>query len=124
MKLITPSNVLIEHLSNVTRVISSKPPLVAMENVLFEVEDDTLHLTATDGELRVKSSMPLEEKIGTNMAFCLRGKTTLEALREVSNQNITLDIDEASGETKLYYSNGNYSFMIENADTFPEATPW
>lgn len=121
MKFTTPSNLLREHLSTVSKVISNKTKHTIMESVLFEINGDALQLTATDGETRLISQMPIEEKSGNDISFTVKAKQLLEPLSEIANQNLTLELNEENMLLELTYSNGYFAFPVQAGAEFPEA---
>lgn len=123
MKFSILSDYLYEHLQVVGRVISGKSKLAIMEFVLFELRDDLLHLTATDGETRVVTSLELKEKSGESFDFCVRARQLIDPLKEIPNQMIEFDLDEESLELNAKYNNGKFSFPVIKGEDFPESEP-
>ncbi|MDO5035792.1 MAG: DNA polymerase III subunit beta [Porphyromonas sp.] len=120
MKFTTPSNLLHERFTTVSRVIGGKIQLSIMESVLFEVKGDALHLTATDGETRIICEMPIEDKSGDDVSFTVKARQLLDPLREISNQTITFELNEEEMIVEVNYSNGNFSFPVQSGEDFPE----
>lgn len=50
--------------------------------------------------------------------FAVAAKTILDALKEISDQPLTFEVDVNSLEIKVSYQNGKYSLMGQNADEF------
>ena len=61
MKFTVSSSELLEGLISVSKVISNKPTLAILENFLFELKDNTLTVTASDGETTLKSNLPIAQ---------------------------------------------------------------
>ena len=73
MKFTVSSSELLEGLVSVSKVISNKPTLSILENFLFELKDNTLTVTASDGETTLKSNIAIaqvEEEGRTAVPAC------------------------------------------------------
>lgn len=123
MKFTILSDVLRDHLQVVGRVVSSKNSLAIMEFALFEVQGDTLSLTATDGETRIVTRVSLVNKEGGDMNFCVRVRQLLEPLREIPNQLIEFDLTD-DNELEAKYNNGYFSFPVISGSDFPSVEPY
>jgi len=103
-----------------SRVINSKNSLPILGDFLFEVVDGRLNLTASDSEVMMKTSLDLNENDG-NGRFCVGNHDLLEAVKGISEQPITFDVDQNANIAKISYQNGMFSLPVENADEFPQA---
>jgi len=105
-----------------SRVINSKNSLPILGDFLFEVVDGRLNLTASDSEVVMKTSMELNESDG-NGRFCVGNHDLLEAVKGISEQPITFEVDQEQNRNiaHIYYQNGMFSLPVENADEFPQA---
>ncbi len=106
------------HLSAISRVLSSKNAMPILENFLFEINPDSLKVTASDGDTTMITSISIEEVEGTGR-FVVPAKTLLDPLKEMPQQKLTFDIDPANLEIFVYYANGKYNFIAGNADEYP-----
>ena len=119
MRFTVSSTALSSRLTALSRVINSKNSLPILGDFLFEVVDGRLHLTASDSEVMMKTSLDLTETDGDGR-FCVGNHDLLEAVKGISEQPITFDIDQSSNIAKINYQNGMFSLPVENADEFPQ----
>lgn len=118
MKFIVSSNELSLHLQTISRVINSKNTLPILDCFLFDIHDDTLSVTVSDGETVVTTAVPLVEK-DTDGRIAITARTLLEALREGAEQPLTFNVNDETMEIKVEYQNGEYTMIGQNADMFP-----
>lgn len=119
MRFIVSSTSLSSRLVALSRVINSKNSLPILGDFLFEIVDGRLNLTASDSEVMMKTSLELTENDG-NGRFCVGNHDLLEAVKGISEQPITFDVDQNSNIAKISYQNGVFSLPVENADEFPQ----
>lgn len=118
MKFIVSSNTIYNHLLTVSRVIKSKNSLPILDCFLFELEDGTLTITASDSDTTMTTSVEVGES-DDNGRFAVVAKTLLDALKEVPEQPLTFDINAGTYEIVVTYQNGQYSLVGQNADEYP-----
>jgi DNA polymerase-3 subunit beta len=119
MRFTVSSTALGSRLAALGRVINSKNSLPILGDFLFEIVDGRLHLTASDSEVMMKAAMELNETDGDGR-FCVGNHDLLEAVKGISEQPITFDVDQQSNIAKITYQNGMFSLPVENADEFPQ----
>ena len=119
MRFTVSSTALSSRLVALSRVINSKNSLPILGDFLFEVEGGRLNLTASDSEVMMKTSLELNENDGDGR-FCVGNHDLLEAVKGISEQPITFDVDQESNLAKINYQNGMFSLPVENADEFPQ----
>ena len=119
MKFDVSSSNLFSRLQAVSRVIVQKNSLKILEDVLFELNGNQLTMTASDGETTIRTSMEVEgAEGGGKVAF--DAKLFLDTLREFPEQPLTFVIDEQNFGLNITSANGNYSFVGENGNEYPE----
>ena len=118
MKFVISSTTLSSHLQAISRVINSKNTLPILDYLLFELKDSTLSVTASDSETTMVTKVEVNES-DSDGRFAVAAKTILDALKEISEQPLTFDVNMDSLEIKVSYQNGQYSLMGQNADEFP-----
>jgi DNA polymerase-3 subunit beta len=119
MRFTVSSTALSSRLVALSRVINSKNSLPILGDFLFEVVDGRLNLTASDSEVMMKTSIELTENDGDGR-FCVGNHDLLEAVKGISEQPITFEVDQAANIAKIGYQNGMFSLPVENADEFPQ----
>lgn len=120
MKFTLSSTALSSKLVALSKVINSKNSLPILSDFVFEVENNTLHLTASDSENMMKTSVELTES-DSNGKFAIGNHDLLEAVRGFSEQPITFEVNQQENIAKISYQNGHFSLPVENADEFPQA---
>lgn len=121
MKFIVSSKALSNQLQAIGRVILSKNSLVILDNFLFELKDNQLVLTASDGETTLTSTLELVESDG-NGRFSIKSKKIQEALKDIPEQPLTFDVNDQTLEMSITYMNGEYNLFAQEAETFPLPT--
>jgi DNA polymerase-3 subunit beta len=119
MRFIVSSTALATRLSALARVINSKNSLPILGDFLFEIVDGRLHLTASDSEVMMKTTLELAET-DSDGRFCVGNHDLLEAVKGISEQPITFEVDQTANLAKINYQNGCFSLPVENADEFPQ----
>ncbi|MDE5875386.1 MAG: DNA polymerase III subunit beta, partial [Muribaculaceae bacterium] len=107
-----------QQLQAVNKVISSKNALSILDNFLFELQDGFLSVTGSDQENVVTAKVEVAESEGEG-AIAVPAKTLLEITKEVSNQPLTFNLNESTGEIDIEFLTGRFRFMGINADEFP-----
>lgn len=121
MNFIVSSAALFSHLQAVSRVINSKNALPILDCFLFELQDGTLSVTASDSETTMVTSVEINEN-DVDGRFAVTAKTLLDALKEIPDQPLSFGVDMNTMEITVQYQNGKYSLMGQNADEFPQVT--
>ena len=118
MKFIASSTELLSHLQAISRVINSKNSLPILENFLFELNGNTLTMTASDIETTLVTSMEVESADG-NGKVAVTSKLLLDTLREFSEQPLSFNINDSNLALVITSSNGSYNFIGQNGDEYP-----
>lgn len=121
MKFIVSSTTLSGHLQAVSRVINSKNALPILDCFLFDLQEGTLSVTASDSETTMVTSLEVNES-DADGRFAVTAKTLLDALKEIPEQPLAFDVNIETLEINVQYQNGKYSLMGQNADEFPQLT--
>ena len=120
MNFIVSSSVLNEHLQAIGRVIGSKSSISILECFLFEAENDTLTVTASDTETTLITKVPVTD-LDEKGKFAITAKTLLDAMKEIPEQPISFKVDTTTLSLEIGYQNGVYKFMAQNADEYPKS---
>ena len=118
MRFIVSSTTLSTHLQGISRVINSKNALPILDCFLFELRDGLLTVTVSDSETTMTTTLEVVES-DTDGRFAITARNLLDALKEIPEQPLTFDIDLKSLEMTVFYQNGQYSLVGQNADEFP-----
>ncbi|WP_028908752.1 DNA polymerase III subunit beta [Prevotella sp. AGR2160] len=118
MRITLSSTALSAKLNMLSRVINSKNSMPILDCFLFQVHGDTLTVTASDSENVMQCHMQLDEADGDG-EFCLNNRNILDAVKELPEQPLTLDVDLEAMTIKVIYQNGLYNFNTQNAEEYP-----
>ena len=120
MRFTVSSTALSSKLNALSRVINSKNSLPILADFLFDIQDNVLHLTASDSENVMNTQIELTE-CDENIRFAISNHDLLEAVKGFSEQPITFDVNLTENLVKISYQNGLFSLPIENADEYPQS---
>ena len=120
MRFTLSSTALSSKLVALSRVINSKNALPILGDFLFEIDGNTLYLTASDSENVMKTQLELTESDGI-FRFAIGNHDLLEAVKGFSEQPITFDVNLEQNLVKISYQNGLFSLPVDNADEYPVA---
>ena len=114
MKFKIQSKTFLSKLSAVSKVVNSKNVLSILDNFLFQLEGDTLTVTASDAENTIISRISVDDAEGQG-SFAVNVKYILEALKCLPDQLLSFDINDDNLEININYRNGNFNFIAVNA---------
>lgn len=120
MRFTVSSSALSSRLAALSRVINSKNSLSILGDFVFEVKGTTLHLTASDSENTMQTVVELNDS-DSDGRFAIGSHNLLDAVKGISEQPITFDVNQNDNVAKIAYQNGQFTLPIENADEFPQA---
>lgn len=109
MKLTINKNELNKALSTVNGVIDKNAPLPSLSNILFETQDNILVLTASNGDVSVKTTTPLETN--ETGSVLLDGKTISDAVAKLDG-DITLE----NKEHRVKVNNDKTEYKLNSAE--------
>lgn len=119
MKFVVTSSAIGAKLAAIGKVINSKNALPILGDIVFEVTSGELHLMASDGEIWMQTSMELTEA-DCDGHFCIGAHDIIEAVKGLSEQPLTFNVDKQKKIVKIAYLNGKFSLPIDNGDDFPK----
>ena len=112
MRLTISSTALASRLSALSKVFSSKNSLPILDCYLFEVNGNHLTITASDSENIMTTNIQLDETCDSGV-FAVNNQTILDAVKELPEQPLTLDVDMTTFAIKVIYQNGVYNFTVQ-----------
>ncbi len=119
MRFIITSTSLLKNLQQISGVISSNTVLSVLEDFLFELQGNTLTLTATDLETMMRVHMYVNDAEGDGK-ICIPSKILSEYLKNLPEQPITFNINEDDLSIEMSSDVGKYRIGGERADDFPK----
>lgn len=122
MKFIVASGELQKALNTVSGVISSSQSRPILENFLFEIENDILKITASDGETTLITSLPVKSEDKGKIA--VPAKMFQEVIKSFGDQPLTFVVKPSEngegGLLEILDEKDNYFVALDNAEDYPE----
>ncbi len=112
------SGALFKKISSVSSIIATNPIMPILENFLFEITPQQLKITASDIQTTLSTQMSVD--INSQAKIAVPARMLLDTLKNISEQPITLHIDEESYRMTIHAHQGNYKLAGENPTDFPE----
>ncbi len=118
MKFSVISNDLSKALAKIISVVPAKSTLPILENVLFELTGNDLRLTASDLEITMRVTLPVNGM--KDGVLAIPAKKLNEALRALTSVDVTVQADLSTNRVLLKTELGEYRMAGESAANFPE----
>lgn len=109
-------------LQTLSKVINAKSSLVILGSFLVELREGSLSVMASDGENVMQSQMEVGDCEGEG-SFTISAARLLNAVGEIPEQPITIDVDMQMLTMKINYLNGVFDLTIQTADDYPQLMP-
>ena len=117
MEFIVSSAELLKGVMNVSKAIPAKTSLPILENFLFVLGDGKLDITASDQELTLRTSVPVDTKADGSIAVPAR--QIIDLLKALPDQPLTVKT-KSEGSFECIWNNGNSSLPFFPAADYPE----
>jgi DNA polymerase-3 subunit beta len=118
MKFIVSTNDLLKQLDIVDGVVVSKPLIPILDNFLFDIKDNKLHVTTTDMETFMTTSLMVEADGDINIA--VPSRVTLDTLKSLPTQPVTFSIDANTKSIEINTGNGRFKLTGQEGKDFPK----
>ena len=122
MKFIVASGELQKALNTVSGVISSSQSRPILENFLFELENDLLKITASDGETTLLTSLAVKSESQGKIA--VPAKMFQDIIKSFGDQPLTFMVKpnetQEGGLLEILDEKDNYFIALDNAEDYPE----
>ena len=118
MKFIVSSSLLLKQLTALDGVILANPTVPILENFLFEINDGTLIVKASDLKTSIMTELQVESNEDGSIA--IPAKILLETLRNLPEQPVTISVDHETFSIEISSDNGRYKLTGESAMDFPK----
>ncbi len=119
MKFVISSTELLSHLQAISRVISNKNTLPILDNLLFQLSDNELKITASDLETTLITTITLEN-VTDEGSIAIPARILTDILKEFPDQPLTFDINTESFGVVITTENGKYNVVGQNGEDFPQ----
>lgn len=112
------TNEITTQLAQLASVVNSKNTLPILDNVLFDVKDNVVRLTASDGDtwLSVRAEVNSHD---VEMHFCINASDFLKALKNLDDTIVTIELDETKHIATCNYGNGFFKMPYEDGKGYP-----
>lgn len=121
MKLVISGAELLKSLTAVSKAIPAKSATPILECFLFSVNGNTLEITASDGELTLRTELETESTSLEGGRIAVPAKHMTDLLKELPDQPITINtVSESSFE--CCWSSGVSTLPYFPAEDYPETT--
>jgi len=90
-----------------------------MQCFCMNIQKNQLIVTATDAELTLTASAELISSEG-DFSFAINAKKFTDAVKDLPEQPISIDLNEENMEVVVFYQNGKYTLMGLSAEDFPQ----
>lgn len=120
MNFTVSSSLLSSRLQTLSRVINSKNTIPVLDCFLFELKGTTLTLTASDPDNTLNTSFEVID-CSEDFSFAISSKILIDSLKEIAEQPLRFEVNKETLELTVYYLNGKYAMVGQNADEYPVA---
>jgi DNA polymerase-3 subunit beta len=110
---------LLNHLTAISRVISSKSTLPILDNFLFNLEENKLTITASDLESTLITWIELENTEGIG-EIAIPAKLLIDTLKEFPEQPLTFQVNSENFAIDIFSENGKFSIAGQDGEEYPE----
>lgn len=118
MKFNVPGKAFYQQLTAVSKVLNAKNALSILDNFLLSVEGNTLTIIGSDSENVMSATLEIMDSDGDGK-IALSAKRLLEVVKEISNQPLTVTVDEKTMKVDINYLSGEFGFVGIDAAEFP-----
>lgn len=121
MKFIISSKEMQKKLQLLGGVLTNNPTMPILDYFLFQLDHETLKVTASDTQTSITASLTVESNDESEIAVPAR--ILIDTLKQLPEQPITFHLNEEEENQQLEISTnyGHYSVAYEDADEFPRA---
>jgi DNA polymerase-3 subunit beta len=119
MKFIVSSTVLLKNLQLISGVINPSNTLPILDDFLFELDNKTLTITASDLETTMSVSVPLDMAEDPGQVT-IPAKLLLDTLKTFADVPITMTIDKTTMGIEISAGDGKFKLTGHKSDEFPQ----
>ncbi|MDX1445206.1 DNA polymerase-3 subunit beta [Lishizhenia tianjinensis] len=119
MNFVISSTSLLKQLQSISGVLSTSNTLPILDNFLFEINDGTLTISASDLETTMQTAMNIEAN--EDGKICIPAKILLDVLKNLPEQPLTFTVDNNTFAIEITYNNGKSKMVGYNGDDFPKS---
>ena len=112
------STTICNRLQTLNKVINSKNSLTILDSILFELQDNILKMTASDGDITLVSTLEVNSAEGSGK-FALNATQIINGLKEISDQPVKITINDQDFKVIIKYQNGKCEFNGQSGEDYP-----
>jgi DNA polymerase III subunit beta len=120
MKFIINSQVLLKNLQAISGVLNTSNTLPILDDFLFDLQEKTLKVTASDLETTMSVSLPLDNADDSG-SVTVPAKLLLDTLKCFQDVPITFTIDDKTLAIEISANEGKYRLTGHNGDEYPQS---
>lgn len=117
MKLTTKRSELVDKLSVVSRAVSTRAATQALSGILLGVSEQDVVLTATDGEMGLRTKM--EAQVDSGGAALLPGRLFTELARSLGDESVEIELREAERDVEIRSGGSSFHLRVLPVEDFP-----
>lgn len=118
MKFVVSSSELLSRLSSVSRVISNKNTIPVLDNFLFVLKEGFLHITASDMETSLRTSLPVEN-IEEEGEITVPARLLVDSLKEFADIPLEFNSNEENTSIHITWATGDSTLPCTGAEDYP-----
>ncbi len=118
MKFIVSSSYLLKQLQVLGGIINSNNTLPILDNFLFDLDGNSLKVSASDLETTVSSKLNVESN--ESGSVCIPARLLLDTLKTFPEQPLTFTVEE-NNTVEISSNHGKYALAYAAGDEFPTA---
>ena len=121
MKFSIKQKILLEHLNNVIRGISTKNLIPILNCIKFELNNDGLYLISTDNEIAIKDFIPKKEieSIEVQGEILISGRYIYDIVRKLTNDIINIE-EVIDSQVLITTETSEFKLNCNKVNEFPE----
>lgn len=119
MKFTISSSALSSNLQAIGKVISSKNTLPILDYFLFQLESNSLKITASDLETTLITTLEVENHNGDG-SVAIPARRITDSIKEFSEQPLVIDVDSSSWEVQISWKSGKLTIPGITGLGYPE----
>jgi DNA polymerase III subunit beta len=117
LKLTTKRTELVAKLSIVSRAVSTRAATQALSGILLSVAEDGVALTATDGEMGLRTEMQAE--VAAPGVALLPGRLLAELARSLGEESVEIELRESERDVEIRSGGSSFHLRVLPAEDFP-----
>lgn len=123
MNFVVSTATLLKQLQVVIGAIPSNPPMLILENLLFNLNNNQLHITATDLENSVSTYLDVETTTEDEQKITIPARLLNDTLKNLPDQPLHFECNTETGSIEIKSLTGRYRLTGEPAENFPPIKP-